>query len=423
MTAATRKRTAPKQQASRPASKAKRIAQGYAAGQVLEDETGAILDAESGWPYGCPKGCGSRFLTTSDRRIHTQTVHARRRHKGRSNTDVPDEMKLKLDALAQRIRAHGWHVVLYFETKAGFVIGTVQCSHGSQTINIRHAYSAKTDKVKVTSAERYLKGDPTPQKFRSVNAAAAWLSANAPGIQKHRYVIGCVCPDCREHVREVQQSIETMTKETEAMVTKKSTTARKRVVKRTKAASKKAPANKRTAKKATAAKRQGRQAAAPPKGLTPAVVVKLRDKDQMSWPAIAQQFGVRKPMIQRLYREAGKDPAASSVGRRNGSAKAAGGTKKATKTAARKAAGSKAKSLFPNNADGVSKQAIINKLDGKRIIWKLGERFGGALVEPTVVKEGSIKVGSQKNGLRVIQFNDGAKSRTVALEAITKVLK
>lgn len=169
----------------------------------------------------------------------------------------------------------------------------------------------------------------------------------------------------------------------------------------------------------------GEPAAAP----TAARIRSARDKDLMSWPAIAAKFGITKAAVQKLYREAGGDPHASYIGKggryfgheekvagskaaTNG-AKASGSTKKTSKAATP----TTLKPIFSEDAD---KDEVIARIEGKKIQTKMAERFGGGLSEPMKVG-GTVKVGKDKSQTRVVQFHDGMKTRTVALTAIVKV--
>lgn len=162
---------------------------------------------------------------------------------------------------------------------------------------------------------------------------------------------------------------------------------------------------------------------------TPAKVKRDRDNGMMSWPAIAAKYGTTKAAIQKLYREAGGDPHASYIGKGGRyfehenkvagakSANKAAPSKKAT-ASSRKAAAKGAKALFTEDTDN---DAVKAKVDGKVITWTMDERYGGGLSEPARVKAGSAKVGRNKAGVRMLQFNDGNKTRTVEVLKVVKV--
>lgn len=149
---------------------------------------------------------------------------------------------------------------------------------------------------------------------------------------------------------------------------------------------------------------------------TPTRIKTGRDKDGHSWMVLAIMYGTTKAKIQELYREAGGDPKAVKAP----TAKATGAAKKA---AAPKSVG---KPIFGElgEAEGKlseeEKALVIEKVDGKKITRLSNLVPGSNETEEIRVKSG-LKVGHQKNGVRVIAFHDGDKSRTVALSSIVKV--
>lgn len=155
---------------------------------------------------------------------------------------------------------------------------------------------------------------------------------------------------------------------------------------------------------------------------TPARIKKERDAGS-PWVQLAARYGITKGAAQKLYREAGADPHASYIGkggRYHGheekiahlkSEKAPAQPRKGRSTAP---AG---KSVFN---DEVEKDDVIAKIDGKFIHHSLSEKMGGGVAK-TKVAAGTVKVGKQKDGTRVVQFSDGDKTRTVALLSIVKV--
>lgn len=160
---------------------------------------------------------------------------------------------------------------------------------------------------------------------------------------------------------------------------------------------------------------------------TPAKVKRDRDTGEMSWPAIAAKYGITKAKVQSLYRDAGGDPHASYIGKggryfghedKVADQRTVTKATPAKKSAAKKAAASTAKSMF---AEDVAKEEVVKRIEGKAIVHRMQEKFGGGLSEPIHVKAGSVKVGAQKDGTRVVQFNDGDKTRTVAIATIVKV--
>lgn len=163
---------------------------------------------------------------------------------------------------------------------------------------------------------------------------------------------------------------------------------------------------------------------------TPAKVKADRDKSAMSWPAIAAKYGITKAKVQSLYREAGGDPHASYIGKggryfghEDKVAKVKGTTSKAApaKAAAKKSSAktSTAKPLFDDNTPAAD---IIDKVTGKTVHYHSPDpdKYPG---DNEVKVVSNIKVGKTAKGRRVIQFNDGDKSRTVAVDAVFKITK
>lgn len=158
---------------------------------------------------------------------------------------------------------------------------------------------------------------------------------------------------------------------------------------------------------------------------TPTRIKAGRDKDGHSWKVLSLMYGITKGKVQELYREAGGDPKATSVAK-------APAKEKAPKAPSKKAAGKKAAAekvpagdpVFGELASGTgaldaeAKAIVIERIDGKKITYVNSVSGGQAELR---VKEGTAKVGHQKDGKRVVQFNDGDKTRTVALDAIVKV--
>lgn len=164
---------------------------------------------------------------------------------------------------------------------------------------------------------------------------------------------------------------------------------------------------------------------------TAAKVKKDRDQSAMSWPAIAAKYGITKAKVQSLYREAGGDPHASYIGKggryfghedkvakvkgvatKSSPAKAAAGKKSAAKV-------STAKGMFDDNTPAAD---IVNKVTGKTIHYHSPDpvKYPG---DSEVKVVSNVKVGKTNSGRRVIQFNDGDKSRTVAVDAVFKITK
>lgn len=161
---------------------------------------------------------------------------------------------------------------------------------------------------------------------------------------------------------------------------------------------------------------------------TPARIVKDRDQGEMSWPAIGAKYGISKAKVQSLYREAGLDPQASYIGKggryfgheeKVADKKATAKTSSTKSTKAKSTAKAKAAKPIFDDPDEVASDDVKEKIEGKTVTWT-GSR---GRTESAKVKPGSVKVGKQKDGTRVVQFNDGSKTRTVAVGTITKVGK
>lgn len=160
---------------------------------------------------------------------------------------------------------------------------------------------------------------------------------------------------------------------------------------------------------------------------TPARIKKDRDAG-MGWVVLGAKYGITKGAAQKLYKESGNDPHASYIGRGGryyGHADKIEELKESAKPAAKKAAAKaprKGRSSAPTDAQfftdlEIDKDEVVAAIEGKFI----HHRMSNGEVAKTKVTPGSIKVGKQKDGTRVAQFNDGDKSRTVALASIAKV--
>jgi hypothetical protein len=162
---------------------------------------------------------------------------------------------------------------------------------------------------------------------------------------------------------------------------------------------------------------------------TPALVRKDRDERKMGWDDIGIQYGLNKGQTQKLYAESGADPHKSYVGRggryfshESDIAPLRAAKKEATPKAAKAPkVAAPAKSLFAEDAET---DAIKAKIDGKTVTVQTTLK-GATSVSEVAVKPGTVKVGKQKDGTRVVQFTETGTggTRTVRLSSITKVSK
>ncbi len=108
-------------------------------------------------------------------------------------------------------------------------------------------------------------------------------------------------------------------------------------------------------------------------------VVAARDDDQLAWAGIAIKAGVTKSLVQKLYRQVGKNPDKSDIGK--------GGRRKATyhsgvkaKPVAKKAAPKKAtgKKAAPKRVvKKVAKKRTVKKAAPKRVVRKTTAKAKG----------------------------------------------
>lgn len=159
---------------------------------------------------------------------------------------------------------------------------------------------------------------------------------------------------------------------------------------------------------------------------TPDVVSEERDVNGLSWSQIEAKYWITRGQAWDLYAEAGGDHMQSDIGKggryivRDPEVVAA---RQAEKAAARKAAnpgtGRKGrKPKFKGFTEETPEEDIVNMIDGRKITWTSAR--GGELsatVKPDSI--GDFKTDSR--GRRSFPFNDGSKSRTIFVNAITAV--
>lgn len=163
------------------------------------------------------------------------------------------------------------------------------------------------------------------------------------------------------------------------------------------------------------------------KTATPALVRRDRDELKMGWVAIAVQYGLSKAATQKLYKEAGGDPHASYVGKGGryfshedsiASARAEFASQVKPKSEKAPRATKEAKPLFTDESES---DEIKSKIDGKTI----SIITSGKVLQEFEIKAGTVKIGKQKNGVRVVQFSNrkNGGGHTVRVDAIVKVTK
>lgn len=386
---------------------------------------------------------------------------------------VPEELRLKMDRVMKRASKFHWDAKLVYSQINDYkIVGSAHFTReygtkAEEMVSIRFVINPQS---KLSTSVRFMNADKLMKraesfrpvsKFHDFKSAIDYMSANALPKPPRVKPVKEAAPRSNGNNADTNQG------DTTTMAT--STTTKKKLVIRKAGATKAAPA-KAAAK--PAAKTNGKTAAAdtaqsvverdaalikkvgdlrkkdmafgdiaaelginvgkarilamrfeagPPQTATPAKVKGDRDDSAMSWAAIAAKYGLRKVEAIKLYKEAGGNPKNKPAPAAKKAA--APKDKVATRAAKKEAAAEQAVVATPFFDEDVSKEVLIEKLNGKRIVFKHDAKFGGQLSEPTRIKDGSLKVGQQKNGLMVVQFNDGDKSRTVAVPSITKVMR
>lgn len=149
---------------------------------------------------------------------------------------------------------------------------------------------------------------------------------------------------------------------------------------------------------------------------TPKAVLAARDKERLSWGKIMARFAISVGKAQELYREAGGDPGQALHGNGSAVVSDSGRAKKAAKAAPVAKAGRK-KGKFVLTPD-MDDDAVIKAVAGRKIEWsKLSD--DGTLTAK--VGEKGITIKDSKKSGRTLNFNDGSKARSVALNRIVKV--
>jgi hypothetical protein len=150
---------------------------------------------------------------------------------------------------------------------------------------------------------------------------------------------------------------------------------------------------------------------------TPANIQKLRDEKHLSWAQIDAMTGTSRNETLKLYGEAHGDPDAwrkFHVVSRDGTE----GMRTKSAPSAKSGGARKALDAKPVFSGEETRDEIVAKVEGKNITWNGSGKMEGASYKAKVASV--TKVGKGKEG-RVMQFNDGSKSRTVLLTAIVKV--
>lgn len=369
--------------------------------------------------------------------------------------EPPQSLKDQMELVVKRARKYRWPVRVDYVQRETYILGvasfTRPAGQDEEKVVVRFKYVPHTDSIRFASADRHMRSSPTDTKAKlaTLRDAIGWMK-DWPQPRTARTVRAATTK--QGDTKEMATATTTKRLKIKKAATATPTKATKATSNgKTAAATDREKRDAALTTKVVSMRKKGmgfgdiaaeldipagkarilmlRHEAGPAESATPAKVKKDRDQGAMGWAAIAAKYGLRKAGVVKLYKEAGGDmggkPAAKAAKavkatKADAAPKATRAVKKAAAKEANAAEAASAKSLFANDTD---KDLLIEKLNGKRIVFTMSEKYGGGLSEPTRVKDGTIKVGDQKNGVRVIQFNDGDKSRVVAATAIVKVLR
>jgi hypothetical protein len=158
-----------------------------------------------------------------------------------------------------------------------------------------------------------------------------------------------------------------------------------------------------------------------PRTPTPQLIFELRDDQKLGWLHIGAMFQKPKSEILKLYEEGGHEPHKSFIGK--------GGRyfqyeefRPSKPEAAKKSKATTKKASEGNGSSVFADPAAVKLTDAKKRLNNKMVTVQTANGDTAEMKVVSVeKVGSNRAGDPVVQFNDGEKLRTVRLDSIVKV--
>lgn len=151
---------------------------------------------------------------------------------------------------------------------------------------------------------------------------------------------------------------------------------------------------------------------------TPEAIISEREAG-MSYAKIQAKYGIGRQQVWRLMEEGGVDHFSSDIGK-GGRFINRDPEKVAARQAAKASTGTKRgrRKAFKGFTDETADDEVMATIENKTIEWN---KVRGEGTLTAKVKEGTISIVHSKAGVRGVQFNDGSKQRTVAVNSIVSV--